>query len=85
MSFDDGDWGWDAEQNPLRDPLIARWKVWFAWRPVLVWRYDERGFRDATCEWQWLRNVARRRNNTGLRIDVPGHWEYAPAHKAVTQ
>lgn len=78
-------------QNLPGDPLIENWKVWFAWHPVPVAslgvrRYPARDVGDLyITRWVWLRNVARRRNETWVRVGAAGQWEYAPAHKALTQ
>lgn len=72
-------------QNLPREP--RPWKVWFAWHPVPlralgIKRYPVDAVSDMVrTEWVWLRNVARRR----MQPLHHGDWEYAPAHKALTQ
>lgn len=82
---------WHATATPEPN-WKPKWKLWFAWHPVPfrtvgVARYPVQSVEDLKIvKWVWLCNVARRKciverkNETGHII-----WEYAPAHKVLTQ
>lgn len=79
--------------NLPREPK-PKWEVWFAWYPVLVetfkktLTFHDEIVTDRTFKWYWLRNVARRKERLlhgWKHVHNTDRWEYAPAHKAVTQ
>lgn len=85
MSFHDpeDDGGWDIGRREMSN----KWKVWFAWYPVrcevgrkMTVVHDEVAT-ERKFKRRWLCNVSRRRAQPLHH----GDWEYAPAHKALTQ
>lgn len=75
-----------AQAYSVLTPL--KWKVWFAWHPVKVIVYETvtRIHDEITIshhlEWRWLVTVSRRKI---FKYRGAAYYQYAPAHKAVTQ
>lgn len=81
----DGDGGGSIQWPPQAQ---RPWEVWYAWFPVCIEEVESLLHDEIVVRYKraWLCNVARRAT-IGWKDGHTGTpaWEYAPAHKAVTQ
>lgn len=78
------DYGLPQQENYRYRP--PKWEVWYAWHPIRIGelQINEQQVWHAHG-WKWLTVVARRRFFPPVSPDASPTWEYAPAHRALTQ